>query len=103
MTQAEIIAAYPIQDLFSDLRQYIVDNPVEEASPETKGQVLAWYDANVTHALTFVTPRYDIYQIMHAHLINNVIDGNMPSDSSIWHFCMNKFEIVPAFTYDGVN
>ena len=101
--QQAVVDAYPLVDLFADLRQYIVDCPVEYNFSETKQEVLAWFDANVKHALEFTTPRYDIYQIMHAHLINNVIDGNMPEDSSLWHFCMNKHDIVPLFNYDGAN
>lgn len=99
--QQNAIDTYPIADLFAALRQYIEDHPIEPGVARSRAQILVWFDANRNHALSFSTPRYDIYWILHAHLINKLIDGNMPA-GIIRDFCCDKFDIVPLFDYEEI-
>ncbi len=97
--QQAIIDEFPIADLFAALRQYILDNPVDERCGKTREEILAWFDVHMEYALGFDTPMYFVYQAMKTRTVNRLIDANMPQ-GIVHSFCLRCHEIIPMFNYD---
>ena len=100
MTKAEAAELFPLPDLVTALRQYVVDNPVDDDALNGKTQeqakvaALVWFDISIGMAGKAENP-YEMFQLISGQLINRLIDGNVSGILTDW--CSQQRRIIPLF------
>jgi len=76
MTYNEAKTAIDIKLLFSELRAFVVANPLQKKAAITKTEALSVIDNVVLAEATLIDPRFDVFNFIMAEMLNKVVDGD---------------------------